>query len=422
MRRAIVLFWAVLLISSSCERQDELPVRRDAEGALTSMPYQWRTSLSDDGRLIGGTLSPTIQYEDHILFASQGEGENGNRLSMLAIADGKVRWHYDDFFNIQQRFFDIRHQHQYENHFVFQEGKQYYHLDLADGSTIEKRRVDYGSSRMGGLENEYFLATGFLLNEQGTFDGAVFVGDVLTQSRELLIRPEFSGDHLSVNNEVGLVGSVIPHKDASGDIMLTYDYSEPISDYLASTYIGLYNYSKGEHIYRRQPLALNVGSYASGNPIIYEDRLYRVPDKSLVCVDLYTGEKQWAVNFDQGFTFSGFIIAEDKVLANNEDTYLYALDPRTGRQLWRVKSSGTSSPMSYLNGVVYFVGGGDGLLHAVEVATGKHLWRLQSPDMRDNRGAFFKSDVRVVPAEGEGEKGKVLVSSYLSAFCYEAAR
>ena len=68
------------------------------------------------------------------------------------------------------------------------------------------------------------------------------------------------------------------------------------------------------------------------------------------------------------------------------------------------------------------MGGGDGLLHAVEVATGKHLWRLQSPDQKGNRGAFFKRDVRVVPAEGEGEKGKVLVSSYLSAFCYEAAR
>ena len=422
MKKTIILFWAVLWISSSCEKQDELPVRRDSEGVLTSMPYQWRTSLSDDGRLIGGTLSPTIQYEDHILFASQGEGEGGNRLSMLSIANGKIRWHFDDFFDFQQRFFDIRHLHQYNNHLVFQEGREFYHLDLSNGSTVKKERRDYQSTRMGGLENEYFLATGFLINEQSTYDGAVFVGDILSQSSRLLVRPEFSGEYLSLNNAIGIMGSVIPHKNASGDILLAYDYSEPIPEHQANTYIGLYNYSKGEHIYRRQPLALNVGSYASGNPIIYEDRLYRVPDKSLVCVDLYTGEKQWTVNFDQGFTFSGFIIAEDKVLANNEDTYLYALDPRTGRQLWRVKSSGTSSPMSYLNGVVYFVGGGDGLLHAVEVATGKHLWRLQSPDQKDNRGAFFKSDVRVVPGAQEGEKGKVLVSSYLSAFCYEAAR
>jgi outer membrane protein assembly factor BamB len=75
-----------------------------------------------------------------------------------------------------------------------------------------------------------------------------------------------------------------------------------------------------------------------------------------------------------------------------------------------------------MNGVVYFTGGGDGLLHAVEIETGKHLWRLQSPDLKHNRGAWFKEVVRTIPADAEGEKGKVIVSSYLSAFCYEAAR
>ncbi len=78
--------------------------------------------------------------------------------------------------------------------------------------------------------------------------------------------------------------------------------------------------------------------------------------------------------------------------------------------------------MSYLDGIVYFVGGGDGLLHAVEVETGRHVWRLHSPDLEENNGAWFKGDIRVLSSFGEGTKGKVIVSSYLSAFCYEAAR
>ena len=163
-------------------------------------------------------------------------------------------------------------------------------------------------------------------------------------------------------------------------------------------------------------------SYGSGTPIIYEDKVYFSPDQSIICLNLYTGKRLWKKDFPNGFTFSGFIIADGTLLANSEDTYLYALDPDTGQQLWKEKSSGTSSKMSHLNGVVYFVGGGDGLLHAVDIATGKHLWRIHSPDLEVNSGAWFKPRVSVLPAEREGEKGKVITSSYLSAFCYEAAR
>ena len=340
---------------------------------------------------------------------------------MLSIATGEIRWQWDDFFDVQKRFFDIRHLHQYGSDFVFQEGRQFYHLDLSDGRMLQKEERDYQASRMGGLDERYFVAGNFILNKNDLYEGAIFTGTVVEQTNQLLISPEFTRDYAGAGQEVGIVGSAVPFKDENGDVLLAYDYSDP-QERGANTYIGLYNYSKKEFIYDREPLVLDIESYGSGVPIIYNNRIYRAPGRSIVCLDLYTGEKVWEKVFDEGFTFSGFIIEEGRVLANNEDTYLYALDPETGRQLWKEKSSGTSSPMSYLNGVVYFVGGGDGLLHAVEVATGKHLWRLHSPDLEENKGAWFKSDVRVILSESEDEKGKVLVSSYLSAFCYEAAR
>ncbi|NJN28126.1 MAG: PQQ-binding-like beta-propeller repeat protein [Cyclobacteriaceae bacterium] len=139
----------------------------------------------------------------------------------------------------------------------------------------------------------------------------------------------------------------------------------------------------------------------------------------MICINLTTGERIWSRSFKEGAPNS--IIADGILLSNNEDTYLYALDPDTGKELWKEKSSGTSSRMSYLNGVVYFTGGGDGLLHAVDVATGKHLWKLRSPDLDRNSGAWFKRRVSVIPGEN-GKRGKVITSSYLSAFCYEAAR
>lgn len=419
MIRAIsFVFVAFMLISSSCEKQEELPFSKDSEGVLTSMPYQWKTSLSDNGTLIGGFLRPNVVYNDHMLFASQ---RIENELSMVSIATGEVLWQWNDFFDTQKKFFDIRYSHQYENHLIFQEGKQLYHLDLSNGTTLQKEEKEYRVARMAGIGTNYFIAGNFVLNKNGFYEGGVYVGDVIAQTSELLIKPKFTEKYPGASNEIGIVGSAVPFRVESNEILLTYDYSDRQSDGV-NTYAGLYNYSKKEFLYDTKPLALGVNSYGSGVPIIYKDKVYYAPERAIVCLDLYSGKKLWEKEFPQGFTFSGFIVVDDKVIANNEDTYLYALDSQTGSQLWKEKSSGTSSPMAYLEGVVYFVGGGDGLLHAVEAETGKHLWRLQSPDLEINDGAWFKDEVKIVPPEEEGKKGKVLTSSYLSAFCYEAAR
>jgi hypothetical protein len=55
------------------------------------------------------------------------------------------------------------------------------------------------------------------------------------------------------------------------------------------------------------------------------------------------------------------------------------------------------------------------------VAAGKILWQFSSPDEKINRNAFWQEGVRVVAGSSE-QKGKIIVSSYLNAFCYEAAR
>ena len=149
--------------------------------------------------------------------------------------------------------------------------------------------------------------------------------------------------------------------------------------------------------------------------------MYCATGRGLACYDPLTGEPIWSASFPQGFGSSGFIIADNKLIANCEDTFTYCLDPLTGRQLWQEKSSGTSTPISYLNGVVYFSGGGDGRLHAIDATTGKHLWRVKSPDEVVNPGAWFYG-VCVAVAGKEGSKGRVIVTTGLNAYGYEAIR
>ena len=423
MKLRILIFAVTLIVSSSCEKQEELPFTTNADGVVTSMPYEWRTLLSTNNVLTRAFLEPPIVYNDNALFGSQGETIEDIKLTMLSIRTGEVVWQWDNLFEIDKWLFDPSGVYQYENYLAMQTGSRFYAIDLANGTTLHKMQRVYQAANMRGLEHRYLVSGNFVENAQGQYEGGVYEGDLVSGASQLLFTPNYSREHIDVNNSVGNINSAVSFVDEkSGDVLITYNYSDPEPDHHGSTYAGLYNYSKKTMVYDGKPLTINVPFYGSGPAVIYQGKAYYSPAKSLICIDVYTGQQLWKRDFSEGFKFSRYIIAEDKVLANSEDTYLYALDPETGQQLWKEKSSGTSSPMAYLNGVVYFVGGGDGLLHAVEVATGKHLWRLHSPDLKSNSGAWFKGEIRVVPPKNEDEKGKVLVSSYLSAFCYEAAR
>jgi outer membrane protein assembly factor BamB len=134
---------------------------------------------------------------------------------------------------------------------------------------------------------------------------------------------------------------------------------------------------------------------------------------------LSSGERVWKREFEQDFMFSGFIIEDGMLIANCEDTYTYRLDPSTGATIWRTKGAGTCSRMSYLNGVVYFVGGSTGYLHAVDAASGRVLWRIDG--RRLGGGPFTTNAVYCVPGEG-GARGRVIALTNRYAYCFEAAQ
>jgi outer membrane protein assembly factor BamB len=135
----------------------------------------------------------------------------------------------------------------------------------------------------------------------------------------------------------------------------------------------------------------------------------------ILAFELKSGKLLWKERFPSLFSGSGILYHDGMIIGNCEDTFMYALDANTGKQLWATKTSDTSSRLFDMNGVIYFTGGGDGLLHAVDAKTGRHIWKKESPDLARNSGAWFFDSVT-------GADGKIYVSSYLSLFCYKAAR
>jgi hypothetical protein len=417
------LFYSLLLasylsISSSCEKQEELLFQRDAEGVVTSMPYQWKASLSEDGTLIDGFLRKDATYQNNVLLPSQDK--EVSKFAMLS-SRGEVLWEWHDLYD-KDKDFDFSRMYQHGQYLVFQQGERFYTIDLSSGITMQKTLRSHHIAGMTGIENTYFSAGNTALDAPQPYKGSIYYGTVGHPDEKLLITPNYSYEYVDGNGVTGFISGITACKSGNGDLLIAYGFADALPNWEANIYAGLYNFTRKKHVFDKVPLVKNVVSYATSPPILYEQKLYYSADRSLICLDLLTGQKLWKKDFPEGFTFSGYIIVEDKIIANNEDTYLYALDPDTGRQLWRTKSSGTSSKMAYLNGVVYFVGGGDGLLHAVDTETGQHLWRIRSPDLEHNSGAWFMRRVSVVPPAKDGEKGKVITSSYLSAFCYEAAR
>ena len=180
-------------------------------------------------------------------------------------------------------------------------------------------------------------------------------------------------------------------------------------------FFSVVNKTKNKIEYTKQILPAQSLAGFGNEPIIVNGRIYLVAHYSIFCFDLNTGNQIWEEKFPSIFAFSNIIYHDGMIIGNCEDTFMYALDAKTGKQLWATKTSGTSSRLFEMNGVIYFTGGGDGLLHAVDAKTGQHIWKKESPDLARNDGAWFFDSVT-------GADGKIYVSSYLSLFCYKAAR
>ena len=67
-------------------------------------------------------------------------------------------------------------------------------------------------------------------------------------------------------------------------------------------------------------------------------------------------------------------VATPTAILGGSTTGLHALDPATGRNLWRIASNSTLFPPAANNNIAY-IGGIDGAVRAVSIDTGHVLWR-----------------------------------------------
>ena len=372
---------------------------------LTSAGQQpqllWQIPISN-GRLIEGAMSLTIVQDQVIAL-----GIDGNKSTLFGVNrnTGNKVWQWSDFF-LSDKSVLVDYLHDYNNILVVNNRLYNYGINTLNGQTLwsneTSRNTEWGSQGATGVGRTYFFST---INDSAN----AILGNILTgKERAILKYPKSISPYWIV--------PIIRSSDTL--LVMTLIYGEASTSFRNKTYLALFNLTSGQKIYellQREAETPAINVRPDGLPIIDDNRIFTAIGQSIQCNDLLTGKLMWRTNTDYNFWLSGIIQADKKIIGCSSLGTLYALKQEDGQILWQTKVPGSSRTPFFMNGIIYIIGGDDGLLYAIDATDGKILWKIASPDNASNKQTFFTGVVT-------GKDGKIYASSYLNLYCYKAAR
>lgn len=417
MKTSIILIISSFLLAASCSKEETPKVQKDNNGIIVSMPYQWKCALHLSTPVSSSGILNPIYYKGNIVIPITNGGTN-RLLAMINSNNGDILWKWDDRYEKTYEDVSISYYYQFNNLLTYQNGGKSYCINLDNGTTYWKHRGDtVFDVRIYPDNNGYYFMLGEILNKQGYKEFPVFRFDINTGKYSEFISANYSGNYIAPDNMIGATGNI--NRVPGNDSLYSLTSAEPLPNWNVNSFLGLYNQYSKKWVYERILMAKPTQNTSVFTPPqIYNGKVYANCGYSIVCHDVATGKQLWTRDFGADFMFSGFIIAENKLIGSCENQMLYCVNPDNGTILWQTKGSGTSSRLAYLNGIVYFIGGGDGKLHAVEVSTGKTVWLL---DAKSIDGTIFASynPVFVFPA-ADGKPARVIALTLSNACCFEA--
>ncbi|MDH5367672.1 MAG: PQQ-binding-like beta-propeller repeat protein [Cyclobacteriaceae bacterium] len=424
----MALFFSLFFHFSSCKEEEIL---FDSNGVAIKLPHLWKTSISSSNNIIDVVVATPIIYEKDKLLVGADEDDKRTILSLNS-ADGSINWQWNDLLSLlsDPTYLDpitlyVETYFKNENRLFFNYSSSSYCLNLATGLTLWNYKTLNRSrfSINGGIDNTYFTS-GSTYEPIG--EEKIYYGSMMTSDEEqLLLAPEFTQVDNPVGTTLGRVTHITSFKNG-GDIYLAFGMENPYTDFttkegMGATELNLYNITQSKYEYKKVVVNPNRGTRFIGDLTYQAPNLYFQSSNYIHGHDAMTGVELWKTHLGSAPLTSSMLLADNKLFSACEDRFLYCVDANTGNLLWKEQNTGTCSELSYLNGVLYYLGGGDGLLHAVDAETGKHLWKVSSPDLKENSGAWFYGLCVAVPGKN-GSKGVVVATTGLNAYGYEAIR
>ena len=411
----------VIFFLSACQKEDYAQLKLDDKGVVISTPFIWKTSLHQKEPESNSYINNPIIYNDNIVVPTTN-GKDNRLISMINTKNGEIMWHWNDLIEYEsgdKGYIDIAFHYQYQNLITFQSGSRSYCINLDNGKTHWKIRRDRTFDPRLDHFDQYYLSYASIDPNNSYDEQITFKGDIATGIISEFLRANVSHDCPDCRKGITHITQV-PNQDN----LILVTYGENLPDWFSQIYFGLYDTDSKEWIWDKALLLPPTDNFSTYHtPRIVNNKIYAEITNYIVCHDLTTGKQLWKEDINGNAHFASFIVEEGKVITNSEAAYAYAFDAVTGYKSWSVPTAGTCSRLSYLNGIVYFVGGsGGGRFFAIEVSSGKLLWKIDAALLGDGYGASFKTNaVYVLPAKNN-EPAKVIALSHKNAYCFEAIR
>ncbi len=425
MTRFSILFLSLLFILTVSCGDNTTPNEGgeilDDSGVVIYKPFNWKKSVYED---------PNQEYFKSRLFGNWSWNNmamihrriNSKPITLTAIDldNGEIVWEWDDYFNPETELTNGRFFSRTDNIFHWKTGDRQYWIDLESGSTINKVRSPQSFTHVMEQLGDIHYSIGFYESEQPDVSTTgVFGGNFLESNPSLILNKEVDPNqiHSGRANDIVSVNPVI----IENDTLLVIGWQQIFENIDFQSYLGLYNLSKNYWEYDSIALCEPNPKGVLYQPFqVFQDDVITNVGKSLISYNYKTGEKNWEEIFDHDFSFAGFEIANDVLVASCENQRVYGLNATTGNLIWSSPGSGTPSNLKnrILNDVVYFGGGSSGFLHAIDINSGKTLWKLD-PDLYEMGSDW---DWSITVSENLSGIGKIVIQNLNFAYCLDAAR
>lgn len=174
-----------------------------------------------------------------------------------------------------------------------------------------------------------------------------------------------------------------------------------------------YNFTQDTVMWIKEDLTASRNSNVR-SPIIYNQKIYFAGGFNMYCLDLFTGEELWHTvpsPTASSLVTSNYKILDGKLIVNDDEWNLMALDPISGKTIWHIPEVGNSNDLVNY-GDILFVAATD--LIAIDVRKGEIIDRYKPDKARNINASFFWESIAV-----DQTNKRVYASDGLFLMCLE---
>ncbi len=136
------------------------------------------------------------------------------------------------------------------------------------------------------------------------------------------------------------------------------------------------------------------------SPFVVDELVYFGCESGDFYAVTFRGEMKWRFAAKRGITSSP-VVHDNVVYFTSMDSYLYALDAKTGWSIWRFKmDKGSVVSPAYAEGMI-FCGAADGNIYGIDTRSAKELWKFKTEHQVSGSPVIYKDAVYCGSVDGK---------------------